>query len=112
MFSILPCMCSHFCQADSTCDRSPRFQVYLEARHPKIHRSAEACASHLGTMVIAMTMWAREQQIADADLTVLTIAPPSRESRPRRQSRPSYVETSGFAFSIIHLRDQGTIPAA
>jgi hypothetical protein len=112
MFSILPCMCSRFCQADSTCDRLPRFQVYLDAQQPKVHRSAEACASHLGAMVITMTTWAREQQLASADLTVLTIAPPPRESHQRRQSHPGHVETSGFVFSTIHLQDQGTTPVA
>jgi hypothetical protein len=112
MFSILSCMCSRFCQADSTCDRLPRFQVYLDAQDPQIHRSADACASHLGAMVIALTTWAGEQHLADADLTVLTIAPPPRESHPRRQSHPRYEETRGFVFSTIHLHDQGSIPAA
>ena len=55
MFSILPCTCSRFCQADSTCDRLPRFQVYLEAQDPQVHRIAEACASHLGVMVVTLT---------------------------------------------------------
>lgn len=112
MFNILPCTCSRFCQADSTCDRLPRFQVYLDAQHPKLHKSAEACATHLGTMVITMTTWARKQQLADADLTVLTMAPPPRESYPGRQSHPSHVETSGFVFSTIHLQYQDTMPAA
>lgn len=112
MFSILPCMCSRSCQADSTCDRLPRFQVHLEAEHPPVHRSTEACASHLGAMVVAVTTWAREQHLTNADLTVLTIAPPPRENQPGRQSHSDYVQTSGFVFSTIHLRDQGTMPAA
>jgi hypothetical protein len=58
-----------------------------------------------------LTTWAREQHLTNADLTVLTIAPPPRESHPRRQSRSSLVQTSGFVFSTIHLRDQGTMPA-
>ena len=111
MFSILPCMCSRSCQADATCDRSPRFQVCLDAQCPQTHRSAEACGSHLGAVVVALTTWAREQHLTNADLTVLTIAPPPRESHPRRQSRSSLVQTSGFVFSTIHLRDQGSMPA-
>lgn len=112
MFSILPCMCSRFCQADSTCDHMPRFQVHLDAQNPELHRSVEACASHLGTMVVDLTSWARERHLANADLTVLTIAPPPREGHPRRQSHPGYVQTSGFVFSTIHLRDQSTMRAA
>ncbi len=105
MIDILPCMCSCLCQADSTCDRLPRFQLYLDAKHPSTHWSAEACASHLGNMVVAMSTWAREQQLASADLTVVTITPPSRETHPRRQPNPRYVQTSGFVFSTIHLQD-------
>ena len=112
MFSILPCTCSRFCQADSTCDRLPRFQVYLDAQDPLVHRIAEACASHLGAMVVALTTWARERRLAAADLTVLAIAPPHGESDHRRESHPRYEETSGFVFCTIHLHDQGGIPAA
>jgi hypothetical protein len=111
MPSILPCMCSRFCQADSTCDRLPRFQVYLDAQYPQIHRSAEACASHLGAAVVTLTAWAREQRLANADLTVLTVSPPPRENHLRRQSNPSYVQTNGLVFSVIHLHDQDTTPA-
>lgn len=111
MFSILPCTCSRFCQADG-CDRLPRFQIHLEAQEPPIYRRAEACASHLGEMVVALTTWAREQQLTNADLNVLTMTPPPRESHPRRQSERSYEETSGFVFSTIHLPGQDTKPAA
>jgi hypothetical protein len=111
MPSILPCMCSRFCQADSTCDHLPRFQIYLDAHHPQIHRSAEACASHLGDVVVTMTAWAREQRLANADLTVMTMSPPPRESHLRRQASPSYVQTSGIVFSVIHLHDQGAMSA-
>jgi hypothetical protein len=107
MFSILPCTCSSFCQADSTCDRRPRFQAHLDVQHPRIHRSIEACASHLGAMVVAMTTWAREQDLTNADLTVLTIEPPPQENRPRRQSHSGRVQTNGFIFSTIHLDESG-----
>jgi hypothetical protein len=111
MFSILPCTCFSFCQADSTCDRLPRFQVRLDAQHPRIHRSAESCASHLGTMVVAMATWAREKALISTDLTILIIEPPSYESRSRLQPRSNCVQTLGLVFSIIHLREQGRVPA-
>jgi hypothetical protein len=112
MFSILPCICSRFCQADSTCDHLPRFQIHLDAEHPQTHRTAAACASHLGDLVIALTSWARDQSLANADLTVLTVAPPPRESHLWQQSRSGYLQTSGFVFSTIHLCDPEAIPAA
>lgn len=112
MFSILPCMCSSFCQADSTCDRRPHFQAHLDAQHPRIHRSTEACASHLGAMVVAMTTWAREQDLTSADLTVLTIEPPPPEDRSRQQSPSGRVHTRGLVFSTIHLGEPGRLANA
>lgn len=115
MTSILRCTCSSACRADSTCDRLPRFQAHLDAahdtQHPRIHMSTEACASHLGTMVIAMATWAREQDLTNADLTILAIEPPPRESYPRQLPRRSWAKTSGLVFSTIHLGEQQT-PAA
>lgn len=107
MTSILSCTCSSFCQADSACRRSPRFQAHLDAaqdaHRPPIHRRIEACASHLGTMVVVMTAWAREQELTNADLTILIIEPPTRESYSRQQPQHSRAQTSGLVFSIIHL---------
>lgn len=111
MFSILACTCSRFCQADG-CDRLPRFQILLEAKDPAVSRTAGACASHLGEVVVALTAWAFEQHLPDADLSVLTVTPAPRETHPGRQSRRSSEETSGFVFSTIHLRGEGSIPAA
>jgi hypothetical protein len=107
MTGILPCMCSSACQADRACTRLPRFQAYLDAardaRHPRIHRRTEACANHLGTMVVAMTSWAREQDLTNADLTILTVEPPPWESYFRQHQQRDYARTSGLVFSIIHL---------
>ena len=61
MLSILPCICSRFCQADSACDHTPRFQVHVDVVEPEIHQSVEACASHLGPIVVRLSTWAREQ---------------------------------------------------
>jgi hypothetical protein len=114
MTGIQPCTCSSACRANSTCDRLPRFQAHLDAvqnaQHPPIHMRTEACASHLGVMVVAMTTWAREQDLTNADLTILTIEPPARESYPGPQSHRSCTQTSGFVFSIIHLGGQGSVP--
>lgn len=107
MTGILPCTCSGACQADRTCARLPRFQARLDtaqdAQHPRIHRHIEACANHLGTMVVVMTTWAREQDLTNADLIILAIEPPPRECYPRRHHHHDCTQTSGFVFSIIHL---------
>jgi hypothetical protein len=103
VLSILPCICSRFCQADSACDHTPRFQVHVDVAEPEIHQSVEACASHLGPLVVRLSAWAREQHLVNADLTVLAIAPPPQESRPRWQSHPRYVQTSGFVFAAMQV---------
>ncbi len=114
MTGIQPCTCSSACRANSTCNRLPRFQAHLDAaqdaQHPPIHMRTEACASHLGVMVVAMTTWAREQDLTNADLTILTIEPPPRESYPRQQAHRSYAQTSGLVFSIIHLGEHESVP--
>lgn len=106
MTGILPCTCSSACQADRSCGRLPRFQAHLDAaqdaQHPRIYRRTEACANHLGAMVVAITTWAREQKLTNAHLTVLTVEPPARESHPGKQQRDCE-QTSGLVFSIIHL---------
>jgi hypothetical protein len=111
MTGILPCTSSSACQADKTCFRLPRFQAHLDAQHPCIHRRTEACANHLGVMVVAMSAWAREIYLTDADLTILTIEPPARESHPRLRQHRDCVQTSGLVFSIIHLGESENTPA-
>ena len=107
MTGILPCTCSSACQADRTCDRLPRFQAHLDAtqdaQHPRIHRRAEACANHLGTMVVDMATWADKQDLTDGQLTILAIEPPPREGYLRQQHHCDCAQTSGLVFSIIHL---------
>lgn len=107
MTSIRACTCSSACRADSACDRLPCFQAHLDAaqdaQHPRIHMRTEACASHLGTMVAALATWAREKDLAHAELTILIIEPPARESHARRPSRHGRAQTSGLVFSTIKL---------
>lgn len=115
MTGILSCTCSSTCRAVSACDRFPRFQAHLVAaqneQHPRIRRRTEACACHLGVMVVAMTTWAREQELTNADLTILTIEPPARESYPKWQWHRSYAHTSGLVFSVIHIGEPESAPA-
>ena len=116
MTGILLCTCSCICQADKSCVGLPRFQARLDAardsRRPRIHKRAEACANHLGVMIVAMTTWAHEQDLTDAELTVLTIEPPAWESHPRQQCQHcDCVQTSGLVFSVIHLGRPESAPA-
>jgi hypothetical protein len=115
MTDLLSCMCLNACQADSECHFQPRFQARLDvARHgqkPPIRMRANACARHLGAMVVAITRWADEQHLADGDLTILAIEPPPRLSHPSSGPRRSRSQTSGFVFSTIHLGDQEAVPA-
>lgn len=106
MTGIRPCTCSSACRAVSDCDRPPRFQAHLvaarNAEHPPIGKRTEACACHLGVMVVAMTTWARKHELTNADLTILAIEPPARESYPPKRQR-NYARTSGLVFSVIRL---------
>lgn len=106
MTGILPRICSSACQADSTCVRLPCFQARLDAApgsgQSRIHKHAEACANHLGAIVVAMATWAHEQALTNVDLTVLAIEPPPRGGYLWRESR-DYEPTSALVFSIIHL---------
>jgi hypothetical protein len=107
MTDLLSCTCSGTCQADTTCHRTPRFQAHLDAaqhaQHLRVRRRTEACASHLVAMVAAMTTWAREQDLTDGDLTILTIDPPPAASHPAPQSHRGCAQTSGLVFSTIHI---------
>jgi len=95
------------CQADSRCGRPPRFQARLEAADGtrRVHRNAGACADHLGDMIQALTGWARDHDLTDGELTVLTIDPPFAGVTTRRSGhrQPVSRTTLGLAFSTIPL---------
>jgi len=114
MTGIMLCACSSTCQADSTCDRIPRFQAHLDAPRsayrPRIQMRSAACACHLGTVVVAMTAWARERDLANAKLTVLTIQPPPPECHPAPRPQRGWALTSGLVFSVINLDSKETGP--
>ena len=107
MTGLLPCICPHICQAEAGCYRPPRFQVRLAAvqrtEPAPVRRHTAVCTTHLAAMVQAMTAWAREHELADGDLTVLTIDPPDGPPHPGRPARRGRTETPGLVFSTIRL---------
>jgi hypothetical protein len=115
MTDLLSCMCLNACQADAGCHFPPWFQARLDVardgQKPPIRMRANACARHLGVMVVTITRWADEQHLTNGDLTILAIEPPPRLSHPSSGPRRSRSQTSGFVFSTIHLGDQEGVPA-
>lgn len=93
------------CQADSRCGRPPRFQARLEAAkgNRPVRKNAGACAAHLVEMVQALTTWARDHDLTDGQLTVLTIAPSFDSAPPEVRPGAGGPETLGLAFSTIRL---------
>jgi hypothetical protein len=88
------------CQAEHGCSRIPCFRAQLEATAgpASVRRHAEACADHLGSVVRALTSWARDQNLTSGQVTVLAVDPATRQ--------PASVATedlTGFAFSTIPL---------
>jgi hypothetical protein len=55
-----------------------------------------ACASHLGSMVLALTAWVHDQRLGDAELTVLAI---DSVARPATAG----TEADGFAFITYRI---------
>jgi len=115
MPGLMPCVCLSACQADAGCYFPPCFQARVDAarvgRKPRIRRRVNACASHLGTVVVALAAWAVEQRLTDGDLTILAIDPPPRASALPSGPRHSLSLTSGFAFSTIHLGSRNGLSA-
>jgi hypothetical protein len=114
MTDLLSCICLNSCQADAECHYQPCFQARLDVARdghkPPIRMRTNACARHLGAMVVAITGWADEQRLASGDLTILAIEPPPRLSHRSPGPRRSRSQTSGFVFSTIHLGDQEGVP--
>jgi hypothetical protein len=115
MNDLLSCTCINACQADAGCHFPPGFQARLDVardgQKPPIRMRANACARHLGAVVVAITRWADEQHLTNGDLAILAIEPPPRLSRPSSGSRHSRSQTSGFVFTTIHLGDQEGVAA-
>jgi len=103
------------CDADTTCQHVPYFQVQLEASRPRhAHRQANACAYHVPDVIEALRTWAGKHDLGDGQLTILVIEPaaggqlpsqadlpgPGQPGEPGGQGQP---ELRGFAFSTIPL---------
>jgi hypothetical protein len=96
------------CDADPRCMHAACFQVQLEASPPKqAHRQALACAHHVADVIGALRGWAREQDLADGQLTVLAIEPADGGREAGGTSGPNTAALREFAFTTLPLR---TIP--
>ena len=108
MTGLLLCTCSGTCQADRTCQLPSRFQARLNTaprdRSPRVCRRTEACASHFGAMIAAITRWARDHDLTEGDLTILAIDPPPGANTPGQPPRHGTAQAPGLAFSTIPLR--------
>jgi hypothetical protein len=107
MTGLLLCTCFGTCQADRTCQLPSRFQARLDtaphAPSPRVCRRTEACASHFGAMIAAITNWAREHDLSGGDLTIFAIDPPPGASTPGQPPRHGTALAPGLAFSTIPL---------
>jgi len=104
------------CDADTTCQHVPCFQVQLEASRPRhAHRQANACAYHVPEVIEALRTWAGEKDLGDGQLTILVIEPaaggrlPSQPGLPElghpgEPGGPGQPQLRGFAFSTIPLK--------
>jgi hypothetical protein len=104
------------CGADPRCRHTACFQVQLEASQPRrADRRALACAYHVADVIEALRGWAREQDLAGGQLTILAIEPAadghqSGGTAERGPGGPGDAKSAAlreFAFSTIPLK---TIP--
>lgn len=96
------------CDGDARCMRVACFQVQLEASRPQpARRQALACAHHVADVIEALRGWAREQDLAGGQLTILAIEPAADERRADGPSGPNTAALREFAFTTLPLR---TIP--
>jgi len=113
MTGLLPCTCAGTCQADRTCQLPSRFQAQLDAppraQRPSVHRRTEACAGHFGALAAAVATWARDDDLAEGDLTILAIDPAPAAAPPGQQLPPG--QARGLIVSTIHLSGPPGSPA-
>jgi hypothetical protein len=104
------------CGADPRCRHAACFQVQLEASQPRrADRRALACAYHVADVIEALRGWAREQDLAGGQLTILAIEPAADGHQAGsaaagsgdQQSDAKSAALREFAFSTIPLK---TIP--
>jgi hypothetical protein len=63
------------CQSGTACQAAPRFQALLETRTgaSPVCIASQACAAHIGAIVQGLTAWARDHDITEGQIAVLTI---------------------------------------
>ena len=95
----------HTCHANDACGQPLRFQAYLEAADgaAPLGAGAEACSEHVGDMVQLLTIWARGQRLAGAQLRVFAIDRPAEGNRLAERDGPGGPDTLSLAVSTIQL---------
>ncbi len=82
------------CQSGTVCQAPPWFQALLETRTgtSPVCVASQACAAHIGAIVLGLTVWAHDHNITEGQIAVLTIDPV-----------PLNTEPQGLVFWIIPL---------
>ena len=99
------------CDADSSCQHVPCFQVQLDASScGQPHQQADACAYHVADVIQALRAWAAEHGVVDGALTILAVEPDAAgrqpgPDQPRDPDDPDLrgFDLGGFPFSRIPL---------
>jgi hypothetical protein len=91
------------CHATAGCTEHACFQVRLEAflGSRLVGHRANACAAHIGVLVRDLRVWARDNGLADGEVTALAIDP-AAEFRLAAGNGPGPL-WPGFAFSTFPL---------
>ena len=101
------------CDGDPRCGHPACFQIQLEASQPQqAYRQALACAYHVADVIEALRAWAREQDLAGGQLTILAIEPAAGGRQPGGTSGSKTAALREFAFSTIPLKTIPPGPAA
>jgi len=96
------------CDGDPRCGHPACFQIQLEASLPeRAYRQALACAYHVADVIEALRGWAREQDLAGGQLTILAIEPAGGGRQPGGTGGSRSAALREFAFGTIPLK---TIP--
>lgn len=111
------------CDADPRCAHAACFQVQLEVSQPRrAYRQALACAYHVADVIVSLRGWARDQDLADGQLTILAIEPAAGGRQAGPASGSGAAALREFAFSTLplgtaippssaHGREPGRLPS-
>jgi len=93
------------CDADPSCRHAACFQVQLEASPPEqARREALACAYHVADVIEALSVWAREHDLAGGQLTILAIEPAAGGRQAGGAGGRNTAALREFAFTTLPLR--------